>query len=162
MKSSAKNKIKKKNNLQVKINNKKRGVFSGITHSMKRYGKNNLRKLLLSKIFHSAFKILTAVLIIVAVLYGAYSYFYTSLSNDVVVSKSEIIDRVSKLVTVPDDFPDAVVRVEDAEVLKSQNNFYSNVKVGDYIIMYPKLAIIYDLRNNTIVAMKKTENVEGR
>ena len=31
------------------------------------------------------------------------------------------------------------------------------VKEGDYIVMYPKLAVIYDLRNNSIVAIKKSE-----
>ncbi len=158
MKHSAQHKIKRPN-LQTSslLKNNKTTSFSRVVHSTKRYSKQTLKKILLSKIFHSAFRIFISVSITVATLYGAYSYFHTTLLNDVVVSKSEIVDRVSKLVALPNEDPQDVVRVEDAEILKKQNSFYENVKVGDYIIMYQRVAVIYDLRNNTIVAMKKSE-----
>ena len=116
-----------------------------------------VKSILLSKLFHTAFKVTASILIFSGVSYGLYSYFNRSLENDVVVSKSEIVDRVSKLTTVPKGAPDAVVRVQDPEILKKQNEFYTNVKEGDYIIMYPKMAVIYDLRNNSIVSEKRTE-----
>ena len=89
--------------------------------------------------------------------YGAYRYINSSVGNDVVVSKSEIIARVAKLTQVPSEEPGAVVRVENPEILKKQNSFYENVKAGDYILMYPSVAIIYDLMNNTIVSIKKMD-----
>ncbi len=158
MKNSAKHKIKRPNvQASSLLKNKKTAIFSRAVHSTKRYSKQTLKNILLSKIFHSAFKIFITVFIIAATLYGTYAYFQTALINEVVVSESEIVDRVSKLVTVPNEEPQDVVRVEDAEILKKQNSFYENVKVGDYVVMYQKLAIIYDLRNNVIVAMKKSE-----
>jgi hypothetical protein len=90
-------------------------------------------------------------------LYGAYALIGNTLANDVVVSKSEILARVAKLTPLPTISPDAVVRVQDSATLKKQNSFYENVKEGDYIVMYPGLAIIYDLRNDSVVALKRSE-----
>lgn len=158
MKHSAQHKIKRPNKQASSLlKNKKTTILSHVVRSTKRYSKQTLKNMLLSKVFHSAFKIFVTVFIVSATLYGVYAYFHTALINEVVVSESEIVDRVSKLVAIPSEEPEDVVRVEDAEILKKQNIFYENVKVGDYIIMYPKLAIIYDLRNNVIVAMKKSE-----
>lgn len=158
VKHFVKNKIKRPQHKSFPLlKGNKTTPFSRAVHSTKRYSKQTLKNVLLSKIFHSAFKIFITVFIISATLYGIYAYFHTALKNEVVVSESEIVDRVSKLVTIPNEVPEDVVRVEDAEILKKQNSFYENVKVGDYIIMYQKLAIIYDLRNNVIVAMKKVE-----
>lgn len=128
-----------------------------IKNSVKRRSKQALRDMLLSKLFHTGFKVVVGVLLFSGVSYGLYSYFNPTLKNDVVVSKSEIVDRVSKLTTIPEGEPDAVVRVQDPETLKKQNIFYTNVKEGDYIVMYPKIAVIYDLRNNSIVAEKRTD-----
>lgn len=128
-----------------------------VKNSVKRRSKQALRDLLLSKLFHTCFKIVVGILLFSSVSYGLYGYFNPTLKNDVVVSKSEIVDRVSKLTTVPDGEPDAVVRVQDPETLKKQNIFYTNVKEGDYIVMYPRIAVIYDLRNNSIVAEKRTD-----
>jgi hypothetical protein len=131
--------------------------ISKMTHSTKRYGKQILRDILLSKVFHVFFKVSAGIVIFYLVSHMVYSHFSEGIANDIVVSKSEIIDRISKLTTLPNEAPDAIVRVEDSETLKKQNDFYVNVKSGDYIVMYPKLAVIYDLRNNTIVALKKSE-----
>ncbi len=136
---------------------KKENHLFRATHSTKRYGKTLLRKMLLSKLFQKVITFSVGIAVVAACFYGLYRYFDTSFANDVVVSKSEIVERVAKLTALPVGSPDAVVRVEDAETLKKQNLFYENVKVGDYIIMYPELAVIYDLRNNTIVSIKKSE-----
>lgn len=135
----------------------KRSVVSSLARSTKRYGKRTVRDILLSKLFHTTFKVFIGLLISSAAVYGTYAYFGNTIENDVVVSKSEIVARVSKLIGITNEVPDAVVRVQDAETLKKQNEFYAEVKEGDYIVMYPKLAVIYDLRNNSIVAIKKSE-----
>ena len=136
----------------------KRSPLSKIARTTKRYGKKTLREILLSKTFHVSFKVIVGLMISGSALYGAYAFIGNTFANDVVVSKSEILSRVSKLVELPkEEDPDAVVRVQDAGVLKKQNDFYANVKEGDYIVMYSNIALIYDLRNDSIVAFKRTE-----
>ncbi len=136
---------------------RKRSALSRVAHSTKQYGKKTLRDLLLSKTFNSAFKVFIGLLISGSALYGAYAFIGNTFANDVIVSKSEILARVAKHTELPAGNPDAVVRVQDAGTLKKENSFYENVKEGDYIIMYPNLAIIYDLRNDSIVGLKRTE-----
>ena len=136
---------------------KKNTILEKVTYKAKRQSKLALKSMLLSPLFHTLCKVSTVVIVFVFVSYGLYAHFNSTLENDVVVSKSEIVDRVSKLTSLPGTPPDAVVRVQDPETLKKQNDFYANVKEGDYIIMYPRLAVIYDLRNNAIVSEKKTD-----
>jgi hypothetical protein len=94
-------------------------------------------------------------LIVVPMLYGSYIYIGKTFANEVIVSQSEIIARVAKLTSLPQEDPYEIVRVQDQDDLRKQNPFYKDVKEGDYIIMYKNAAIIYDLRNNAIVAMKR-------
>lgn len=153
---------KKKVSFGVVVKNKKNKeeaitTKTVVKHSLKLQGKQIIRKILLSRIFRNTFKILLGILFCYILFYGLYTYFNKSFANDVVISQSEIIDRVAKLTIVPLGAPNAIVRVENAEKLKLQNVFYENIKNGDYIIMYPKMAIIYDLMNNSIVAIKKSE-----
>lgn len=163
MNSSLKNRMKKgksspKRNISVDVVVKnKKFESSKKKTSSKPYGKILLRRILLSKSFYKGFQIVFGLLVIGLVCYGGYSLLARSFGDGVVVSKSQIVDRVAKLTSIPAGMPDALVRVEDAETLKLQNSFYENVKNGDYILIYPKVAVIYDLMNNAIVAIKKGE-----
>jgi hypothetical protein len=123
----------------------------------KRYGKQTLRAMLLSKMFHTTFKVVVGIGVSYAALHGAYMFIGRSFADDVVVSQSEIIARIAKLTDLPHETPDDIVRVQNPEDLRKQNSFYENIKEGDYIVMYPKLAVIYDLRNNSIVGIKKSD-----
>lgn len=87
----------------------------------------------------------------------SYVYISKSFANEVVISQSEIISRVSLLTTLPPEEPYEIVRVQDEEALRKQNSFYQEVKEGDYILVYKHMAVIYDLRNNVLVAIKKTK-----
>lgn len=162
MKSSVKpvqrinTKTTSKKNVSSRVVRKNTSSLSRIGYATKRYGKQTLRDLLLSKTFHSSFKVLVGLLISGSALYGAYAFIGNSIANDVVVSKSEILARVAKHTPLPEGEPEAVVRVQDPESLKKQNNLYENVKEGDYIVIYPTLAVVYDLRNDHIVALKST------
>lgn len=125
--------------------------------STARYGKRAVRSMLLSKAFHTTFKIGIITLIVGSALYGTYAFIGNNLDDKVVVSKTEIVARVRAHTTLPETEPEAVVRVENADTLKQQNPFYENIKEGDYIIIYPMLAVIYDLRKDTIVALKRKD-----
>ncbi len=116
--------------------------------------------MLLSKFFHRLVYVVGISVLTLSALYGAYAWFNPTLERNVIVSQSEIVSRISKLTPLPShEVPEAVVRVENAEVLKKQSEFYggSTVKEGDYIVIYPSLAVIYDLRNNTIIATKRMQ-----
>lgn len=149
--------FKKDVSVDIVVKDKKNKITTKVVLHKKNYAKHFARTLLLSKNFYLFCKILLGVALLVFAFYGIYSYINTSFAHGVVVSQSEIIDRVGKLTTLPPGLPSAVVRVEDPETLKKQNIFLGNAKNGDYILMYEKAAIIYDLRNNSIVAVKKSE-----
>jgi hypothetical protein len=106
-------------------------------------------------------KVLSVCLVAGSSLYGVYNLVSKTFANEVVISKSEIVSRVSKLTPLPEGSPRDVVRVEDENNLKKQNEFYKDVKEGDYVLMYKDMAIIYDLRNNSIVAMRRTLDAQN-
>lgn len=133
----------------------KKSVRSPYSKKLKRYAKLGARSLLLSPVFHSTFKIVAVAMIVLSMLYGSYSYISKTFANEVIVSQSEIVARVGKLTALPGESPYEIVRVQDENDLRKQNPFYKDVKEGDYILMYKNLAVIYDLRNNVIVAIKR-------
>lgn len=126
--------------------------------SVTNLAKKSLRSILLSHTFHTGFRVVLFASLVAIPSYGVYAYIGKTVANEIVISKSQIIDRVAKLTSLPAGNPEAVVRVQDAENLKRQNSFYKDVESGDYIIMYKTLAVIYDLRNDKILA---TKNISG-
>lgn len=149
--SKQRSSVVKKGKKDVITSQKRR---TAVRSSIKRYGKRTLREILLSKTFHTGFKVIMGLSISASALYGAYAFIGDSIAHDVVISQSEILTRVSKHTPLPEGEPDAVVRVQDPESLRNQNELYGSVKEGDYIIMYPTLAIVYDLRKDQIIALK--------
>jgi hypothetical protein len=129
---------------------------SSVGRSVKKYGKQTLRDLLLSKTFYAVTKIVIGIFISSTALYAAYAFIGNSIEHDVVISQSEILSRVGKHLELPAGEAESIVRVQDPENLKHQNDLFENVKEGDYIIIYPTLAVVYDLRNDHIVAMRST------
>jgi hypothetical protein len=126
-----------------------------VAKSMKRYGKKSLRSILLSHTFHTGFRVIVIATLILVPFYGAYAYIGKTVANEIVISKSQILERVAKHMTLPAGKPEAVVRVQDADNLKKQNPFYDQIQPGNYILMYKTEAIIYDLQNDKIVAVKQ-------
>ena len=124
---------------------------------MKRYTKQGVKSLLLSPLFYSMCKVIGTASVVIIVLYSSYLFIGKTFANEVVVSQSEIVARVAKLTNVPQEDPSEIVRVQDQEDLRKQNPFYKDVQEGDYILMYKNTAIIYSLKNNAIVAVKRIE-----
>lgn len=155
IKKTVKNKIIQNRAASRSISNVKRVTILS-KKSTTRFGKKLLKGILLSKTFNIAFKVVIICVLFSSAMYGAYAFIGNKIGDEVVVSKSEIIARAGKHIELPNENPEAVVRVEDPETLKKQMSFFENAKEGDYIIMYPNLAIIYDLRNDNIVAFKRS------
>lgn len=126
----------------------------GIASSVRRYGKRTLRDMLLSKTMHAGFKVMFGLLIGGSALYGAYAVIQRTVADEVIVTESEILSRVRKHVALPEGKPDTVVRVQEPDTLRGQNTLFEGVEEGNYIIMYPTVAVVYDLRNDKIVAMR--------
>ena len=132
-------------------------ISSPYTKKIKRSLKRGAKGLLLSPMFHGLVKVATILIIISTFVYVSYRVIGKTFANEVIISKSEIIARVGKLTPLPHEEPYELVRVQDEEDLRKQNPFYKDIKEGNYIIMYPSMAIIYDLRTNTIISAKKIE-----
>jgi hypothetical protein len=129
-------------------------IPSPYTKKLKRYTKQAVKSLLLSPAFHSSFKVVTVLIVSSGLIYASYFFISKTFANEVVVSQGEIVSRVGKLTALPQEAPYEIVRVQDEEDLRKQNPFYKDIKEGDYILMYKDLAVIYDLRANSIVAVK--------
>lgn len=102
-------------------------------------------------------KILLGIVAVILFFFGcvyAKSSFVSYIENNITVSESEIIRRVKTHTAVPNEDPLSMVRVQDADTLRAQNSFYKDVKEGDYVIVYSTEAIIYNLRDDKIVAEK--------
>lgn len=140
----------------------KKIASSPLRKRFNRYAKRGIKSMLLSPVFHASFKAFVLFAIGSGLLYSSYLFISRTFANEVVVSQSEIIARVGKLTSLPQEEPYEIVRVQDDEDLKKQNVFYKDIKEGDYIIMYKDMAVIFDLRNNTIINMKKSEDVKVR
>ena len=90
---------------------------------------------------------------------GAAVYFYLQLTelneNPQKVAQAEaeaLIERVSKLIVLPEGEDPTIATVTDPEPLKSQA-FFANAKKGDKVLIYTnaKKAILYDPVANKIV-----------
>lgn len=132
-------------------------VRSPYARKITRYTKQGVKSLLLSPLFHSAFRVIATVVVSCGLLYSSYLFIGKTFANEVVVSQSEIVTRVGKLTPLPKEQPYEIVRVQDEELLRKQNVFYKDVKEGDYILMYKNLAVIYDLRNNVVLGVKRVD-----
>lgn len=132
---------------------KSRSFFARVS----RHVKKTTRKVLLSPTFQKTARNIMVGIIVVISLYGIMVYAKKALQHDVVVSKGEIIDRVSQHTTLPKGDPTSVVRVQDASRLQQQNAFYKDVSQGDYVIVFSSQVIIYNLREDRIVASMSPE-----
>lgn len=135
----------------------KKSVSPVYSKKIKRYIKLFFKKALLSPLFHKSFRFFSWAILACGLAYGSYFFISKTFANEVVVSQDEIVARVSKLTPLPNEKPYEIVRVQDEDDLRTQNPFYKDIKNGDYILMYKNIAVIYDLRANSIVATKYVE-----
>lgn len=106
-------------------------------------------------------KIIVAIVLIVAV--SAAGYFYKQYQDvkkdpktaQVEKNKAEtqrVLDKLKAAILVTESDAPTVARVEDPEKLKSSNpDFYKDILKGDYLIIFPKRAVVYRETNNQII-----------
>ncbi len=64
----------------------------------------------------------------------------------------QVVSSLASIILIEGEDKPTVARVENPDVLKKANqDFYKNVQVGDYLVLYPQRAIIYRLGEKKIV-----------
>lgn len=113
--------------------------------------KKNRRRISLSKTFKMIFLSAVSVFVFIIVVFG---FINNSRSKAESVTQENVIEQLSKQLVLPDDLPKDFLRVSNAKTLASQDDFYKNVKNGDYIIVYDTMALVYDFAGNKIENVK--------
>jgi hypothetical protein len=132
----------------------KRKVKLFLKYSLTRLGKLHIRQEVLIR--------LALVVMGLVVVFMASNYIKDKIGNTiedvsktVVVSEQEIIKKIKTHTSTPEEDPIAVVRVQNADTLRTQQPFYKDVQEGDYIVIFSHTIIIYNLREDKIVAKKE-------
>jgi hypothetical protein len=73
-----------------------------------------------------------------------------------------VLGELKKILRVDEAEAPTVARVEDPAKLKTANaEFYKNVEKGDYLVIFPKRAIIYRESNNQLINIAPIINTNG-
>jgi|SRR3989344_5137715 len=62
-----------------------------------------------------------------------------------------IIDRVGRLIVLPNDVEPTVATIVDVAALRARNTFYNKAENGDYLLVTTDRAILYDPDKNIIL-----------
>ena len=63
----------------------------------------------------------------------------------------QIVDRVRALIEIPTDVTPTVATIVDVEKLRAQNPFYNGAENGDFLIVTPTRAILFDADRGVII-----------
>lgn len=63
----------------------------------------------------------------------------------------QIIERVGRLIDLPTDVTPTVATIVDVEKLKAQNPFYAGASNGDFLVVTPTRAILFDAERDVII-----------
>ena len=66
------------------------------------------------------------------------------------IENADVLDRVRSHIMLPKVSPNKIIRINNIEALRAQNAFYKDIEEGDFIIIYPKKAYIYDSRHDIL------------
>lgn len=115
--------------------------------------KKSYKKLLLPAV-------LGLIILVLALVAGYFYMQYQDVKKDPETAKIEknkaetqrVMDKLKASILITDKDSPTVARVEDPEKLKSSNQeFYKDIQKGDYLIIYPKRAIVYRETNDQII-----------
>jgi len=119
------------------------------------------------------YKIIVVIALIATMLaVGAAAFFYNDAqdskeqSPEVVAENNlaeteKIVSELSEILFISSDQEPTVARVEDPAVLQQSNpDFYRNIQVGDYLVLYPQRAIIYRSSETQIINVAPIINTD--
>ena len=102
-------------------------------------------------------------LAVVVVSLGVAAYFWNDAREakqqtpDAIAARNQeetqnVVASLTSVLFIEGDDEPTVARVEDPSILQDSNpDFYKNVEIGDYLVLYPQRAIIYRLAEKKIV-----------
>jgi hypothetical protein len=77
-----------------------------------------------------------------------------------IAETERVVRELGDIIILSEDSP-TVARVEDPSVLKKSNpDFYENIQVGDYLVLYPQRAVIYRSSEKKIINIAPIVNTE--
>ncbi len=77
--------------------------------------------------------------------------YYNGENKNKTLSEKEIISRISTHMVMPKEEISMMIKVKDSELLKKESAFYKDVQKGDYVVVYPSLALIYNQKEDKVV-----------
>lgn len=75
----------------------------------------------------------------------------TGNSPENVAEAKRIVDQVRTHMHIDESIEPTVATIVDVEALRAQNEFYANAKNGDFLIVTPTRAILYDPNKDMIL-----------
>jgi hypothetical protein len=100
--------------------------------------------------------VIFAIFLLATGLFFSYKYVQAKMAETDTFSDVYILEKVGGKIALPEGAPISLVRVDDAEKLKKEHDFYKEVKEGYYIIVYPKLFVIYDAVHDEVIGIKES------
>jgi hypothetical protein len=103
-------------------------------------------------------KLLALSIIFLIFIFGVYklaaigiSYYKGENNSNKTLSEKEIISKISTHMIMPKEEISMMIKVKDSEVLRKESAFYKDVQKGDYLVVYPSLAVIYNQKEDKVV-----------
>jgi hypothetical protein len=73
--------------------------------------------------------------------------------NDKEYTQDELVSRVSRIMSLPGEKVNMMVKIKNADSLRSQSDLYAKVKNNDYMLIYTHTAIVYDPTVNSVTSV---------
>lgn len=68
-----------------------------------------------------------------------------------IMTQEDVIKSLGSIINLPKEDMSIFAKVKDPITLEKESSFYTGVKRGDYIVVYPSLAVIYDAEQEKII-----------
>ena len=105
---------------------------------------NKQKRIIWSKVFGYLLALIVSICLLWLAMDGYRKWSIDRFSNQ------DILAKVSKHILLPKGDPKRIIRINNIEILREQNDFYKGLEEGDFILIYSKKAYIYDSRNDIL------------
>ena len=105
---------------------------------------NKRRRIIWSKLLLYIISIGIFIVAVVLIYTGYKDWSMNRLSN------ADVLTRVGSHIILPKGEPKKIIRINNVDTLRIQNDFYKGIEEGDFIIIYDKRAYIYDSRHDIL------------
>jgi beta-lactamase regulating signal transducer with metallopeptidase domain len=68
-----------------------------------------------------------------------------------ILTQEDVMKSLASIINLPKEDMSIFAKVKDPATLEKESSFYQGIKRGDYIVVYPSLAVIYDAEQEKII-----------